>query len=273
MRETVHKDGFTITNLEADTRFQARKLHARDIPLQMEGMRRLGVAFVDSPTTILQVLVEIAVDLCGADSAGITIVLEPPTEDAYYQWIAVAGEYSNFLNATLPRTPNPCGVTLQRNSAQHIRVPKSLFDRIGSTASPITDGLLLPWSAGNVQGTVWITAHGRTEAFDREDAAMMKILAEFAAMAVRHGQEQRLLLERTNAAFASAMASELAHQINNPLQGLTNLMFLAAEGHGGDLRTLGQIASVDLLRLSLLVNKHLTLITSAKVTTLPHPVT
>jgi hypothetical protein len=44
--------------------------------MQMEGLHRLAVAFVESPETILQELINTAVRLCGADSAGISIERE-----------------------------------------------------------------------------------------------------------------------------------------------------------------------------------------------------
>jgi nitrogen-specific signal transduction histidine kinase len=55
------------------------------------------------------------------------------------------------------------------------------------------------------------------------------------------------------------MANKLAHQINNPLQSLINVAYLAAEGHSGhSAETLGQELSADLRRLSVLVSESLT---------------
>jgi nitrogen-specific signal transduction histidine kinase len=52
------------------------------------------------------------------------------------------------------------------------------------------------------------------------------------------------------------MANKLAHQINNPLQRLINVAYLAAERqrHDGE-KSLGQELSIDLQRLSSLVNE------------------
>jgi hypothetical protein len=69
----------------------------------MEGMRRIAHAFVENPETILQELVNAAVELCGADSAGISIAKEDRTEKEFYHWVATAGQYSGFLHAILPR--------------------------------------------------------------------------------------------------------------------------------------------------------------------------
>src|ERR1700735_3311701 len=96
--------GLEVIDIRSDTLFAARHIHARDITVQMEGMRRVARAFVDNPDTILQELVNAAVELCGADSAGISIERENRTDADFYEWVATAGAYSGFLNAVLPRS-------------------------------------------------------------------------------------------------------------------------------------------------------------------------
>jgi hypothetical protein len=71
----------------------------------MAEMQRLTKAFVEDPDSILQQLVKGAVDLCEADSAGISIEKEDKTDESFYHWIAISGDYSGFLNAVLPRFP------------------------------------------------------------------------------------------------------------------------------------------------------------------------
>jgi nitrogen-specific signal transduction histidine kinase len=54
------------------------------------------------------------------------------------------------------------------------------------------------------------------------------------------------------------MASTLAHRINNPLQSLMNVAYLAAEGVGeNDAKALGKSLSADLQRLSAEVSEAL----------------
>jgi hypothetical protein len=56
------------------------------------------------------------------------------------------------------------------------------------------------------------------------------------------------------------MANELAHQINNPLQSLTNILFLAATGNNGPGgKIVAESAAPDLERLSNLVKRLLAL--------------
>ncbi|HMH14293.1 MAG TPA: GAF domain-containing protein [Edaphobacter sp.] len=252
--------GLEVLDLFTDPAFAERQLHIRDIGTQITGMQRLARAFVNRPDTILQELVNAAVDLCGADSAGISLEQEDPTDDNFYHWVATAGKYGNFLNATLPRYPSACGVCLERGRPQLFRVTQRFFDLMGIEAPVVTDGILLPWEVEGTRGTIWIMAHGREEAFDGEDLRMMQVLADFAAMGVRQQRQQKMLLKQATAAAAASMANDLAHQINNPLQSLTNVVYLAAEGpDGGDAKSLAQDLSDHLQRLSILVKKLLAL--------------
>jgi signal transduction histidine kinase len=251
--------GLEVLDIQKDSTFAARRLHVRDVAAQMEAMQRLAHAFVENPETILQELVNAAVDLCGADSAGISMEREEKTDENFYQWVATAGGYAGFLNATLPRYPSACGICLERGQPQLFRVTQRFFDLMGVVAPVVTDGILLPWQVEETRGTIWIMAHGRTEAFDGGDCRMMQVLADFAAMGVRQQRQQKMLMEKTSAAAAATMANDLAHKINNPLQSLTNLVYLAAEGKSGDdTKAFAQKLSEHLQRLSVLVEKLLT---------------
>ncbi len=248
--------GLEVVDLQGDPAFALRQLHVRDVASHIEGMNRLARVFVESPTNILQQLVTAAVDLCGADSAGISIEQKDGTDDNFYHWVATAGQYSRFLDAKLPRYPSACGLTLERGRPQIFRVTQRFFDLMGVEAPTVTDGILLPWHAEETRGTIWIMAHGRAEAFDGEDCKMMQALANFAATGVTLQQQQRLLLEQARTAAAAAIANELAHQINNPLQGLMQTVFLFARG-GAESGALAQQAMGDIVRLSDLVKRFL----------------
>jgi hypothetical protein len=257
---TAADTGLEVIDLFEDASFASRQLHVRDVAIQMEGMSRLARAFVERPETILQELVNAAVELCGADSSGISIEREDKNDAEFYEWVATAGEYAGFLNATLPRNPSACGMCLERGRPQLFRVTQRFFDLMGIEAPTVTDGILLPWVSGETRGTIWIMAHGRDEAFDGGDLRMMQVLANFAAMGVRQQRQQKLLMEQAIHAAAAGMANELAHRINNPLQSITNIVYLAgAGGIDGDAKTLAGELAEPIQRLSVLAARLLSL--------------
>jgi hypothetical protein len=252
--------GLEVTDLQSDVLFAARPERVRDVTVIPEGMRRIAHALVENPETILQVLVETAVELCGADSSAISLQRENPTEDAYYHWVAVAGQYSGMFNAVFPRYPSGCSICLERGRPQHVRAFKRYFDILGITAPLVTDGLMFPWQTDETRGTIYILAHSREEAFDQGDFRILEILADFAAIGVRQLRQQKLLMERAGLVAEAAMANKLAHKINNPLQSLTNILYLAAEGHHGEsAKAVGRQVLGDLERLSSLVRELLNL--------------
>jgi hypothetical protein len=252
--------GLEVLDTVDSPALQSRRPHERDMAKQMEAMQRIAQAFVEEPLNILQELVNSALDLCNADSAGISLEKEDGTDDDFYHWIATAGQYSDFLNAMLPRYPSACGVCLERGRPQIFRVGQPFFDIMGIEAPLVTDGILLPWEVDGTRGTIFIMAHGRTEAFDAGDCRVMEVLANFAAMGVRQQHQRKALMEQEKHAAAAAMANKLAHRINNPLQSLTNVLYLASEGYNGaDAVPVGQQALADIEKLSALVKKLLAL--------------
>jgi len=63
-------NGLEIMTILGDAAFEARPVKVRAGYIRVEGMQRIAAAFVERPETILQELVNAAIDLCGADSAG-----------------------------------------------------------------------------------------------------------------------------------------------------------------------------------------------------------
>lgn len=250
-----------VADLCNDPGFMRRQIRPRDPSLEIAGMQRLAHIFAQRPERILQELVEVSVAICGADSAGISLEEPINGEETQFRWIATAGEYGGFFDSVLPRFYSPCGTCLDRGQPQLFRVPKAYLDMIGVDAPPVTDGILIPWKTEETLGTIWVLAHGPYVRFDREDYRLLQNLSDFAAIAVRHQQQQARLMEHTAAAAAAAMANELAHQINNPLQGLMQTVFLSGQG-GTSANIFAHQAMEDLTRLSELVKKLLSLPTA-----------
>jgi hypothetical protein len=246
--------GMEVIDLRTDPDFAQRHHRSRDVVREIEAMQRLAHVFATDPQQILNELVAISMELCGADSAGITLEETSSDGDHQFRWIATAGSYAPYLGAVLPRHFSPCGTCLSRSTPQIFRVSKLYLDTIGVDAPPVTDGLLIPWQVDLTRGTLWVIAHQVDSLFDPEDYRVLQSLADFAAIAVRHQAQQHKLTQQAATTAAAAMANELAHRINNPLQSLTNTVFLAAQG-GTDANVFARQAADDVVKLSALVKE------------------
>lgn len=253
-----HESGMEMRDLLSDSAFLSRTRKKRDYQQPFDAMRRITQVFAERPEDVLQELVNETVTCCGADSAGIS--LEEPDEQGRptFRWVAIAGSFERYLNGRTPRAYSPCGTCLDANRPQLYRLNQPYYDFLGVTADPITDGMLIPWETDSFRGTIWAVAHGSREAFDPQDYELLKSMADFVGIILR----QRVTEARARLAARSeaslARAHSMAHQINNPLQSLTNTLLLASQG-GPETPTFIDTAMHELRLLSDRVRKLLAL--------------
>jgi len=254
--ENIQLDtGFILRDLLTDSDFPQRATKPRNSNRESMALRRLSRLFAEDPESVLQELVNTAVEFCGAESAGIS--LEEP-EDGTFRWIAVAGSFAQYLGGRTPRHYSPCGTCLDAGQPQLYRVTKPYYDYLGVAAEPIIDGMLIPWSNEFMRGTLWAVSHASAEAFSPEDYELLNSLADFTSIILRHQHQAKLLRENERTKGIAEMAHKLAHHINNPLQSLTNTIFLARHSENNAEGYLVQ-AEADLQRLSQQVAKLLNL--------------
>ena len=250
--------GMELRDLLDDPEFAARTGKRRDYHQPFEALQRLTQVFAERPKEILQELVNVAVSCCGADSAGISLSEPNEAGEPTFRWIAIAGSFEPYLGARTPRFFSPCGTCLDIGRAQLYRVTKPYYDFLGVTADPISDGMLIPWEAGGIRGTIWAVVHNSERAFEPQDYELLRSLADFVAITLRQQAADALASLADRAEASAARAHKMAHEINNPLQSLTNTMFLARQG-GPDSQAYLEQAFTDLTALSERVRKLLAL--------------
>jgi hypothetical protein len=250
------ESGMELHDLLNDVEFSQRKKGDRQLDREILAIRRLGRAFATNPDDILQELVDIAVEFCGANSAGIS--LEETAGTQQFRWVAIAGSFSHFLNGTTPRFFSPCGTAIDRNAPQLYRVTKPYYDYLGIEALPITDGILIPWIVDETRGTIWCVSHRSREAFDLGDYRLLSCLADFASLVLRYQSTDKVHRQEEQQRAYAVIVNELAHRINNPLQSLENALYLATNDAQDPTHL--QQATEQLNHLSLLVKEYLRLI-------------
>src|SRR5215472_2072283 len=153
-----------------------------DYEAECRALTGLAEAMADSPQTILQRLVETALDLCGADSAGISI-LEPGGTAGVFRWHAVAGRFASKVGNYALRERTASGIVLDRDTSLLFSYPERHFD-YGTVDPPIVEALLVPFhTEGKPVGTLWVIAHTPSRKFDTEDQRVLTSLSRFASMA------------------------------------------------------------------------------------------
>lgn len=182
--------GMYLRDLLTDMQFATRKRVNRNPDVVLIAMKRLARVFAHRPENVLQEIVDIAVDCCGADSAGISKEEASGTRKRFFRWVAISGSFAQYVNGTAPRFFSPCGTCLDSGRAQIFRVTKPYYDYLGVTAEDITDGMLIPWADDNSRGTIWAIAHHSYAAFDPDDYQLLSTLAELAPVALRHQLQQ-----------------------------------------------------------------------------------
>lgn len=178
--------GFEVQDLLESRQFTQRASKKRPAEREQAGLNRLMKRFTENHEVILQELVEVTVDSCGADAAGISLEEPDGMGGLHFRWVAAAGSFATYLNGTTPRNYSPCGSCLDRGRPQLFRVMNPYYEFLGVTAEPILDGMLIPWEGPGLRGTIWAVSHKSDSAFDVSDYTTLKRLADLVSVALRH---------------------------------------------------------------------------------------
>jgi signal transduction histidine kinase len=202
----------TATFEEVDVRGQLDE-RPRRLPNHRKNHHALGVLageMADNPRNMLQKLVEIAVDLCDADTAGISLL-----DGDVFRWVAVAGVFASYRGGTMPRDESPCGVCIDRDTTQLMYLPDRCFPAL--LAEPrFVEALLIPFhDHGKAVGTVWVVSHTNERKFDKEDEQIVRTLAQFASA----GWQLWKTLEAAEEAGRRKddFLATLGHELRNPV--------------------------------------------------------
>ena len=154
---------------------------------------RLAKSLVSSPSGILQELVQSALELCSAHSAGISL-LEEENGKMIFRWHAIAGRLAPHLWGTTPREFSPCGTVLDTDAVQLMSGLDRHFTYLATVEPRVVEALLIPFHVGGVAaGTIWVISHDRARQFDAEDARVITVLGEFASAAYQALSETLVL--------------------------------------------------------------------------------
>jgi PAS domain S-box-containing protein len=150
---------------------------------------------------LLQNLADMALELCQAGTAGVSLLETTIEGEEVFRWSVLAGTLAQNVGGTSPRHFSPCGTCLDCGTPQLYSDPERYFTYLQEANTPIVEGLVLPLIADDrVLGTIWIMSHDEGQHFDSEDVRVMASLADFAATALLLERRQTGELLAANAA-------------------------------------------------------------------------
>jgi PAS domain S-box-containing protein len=171
---------------------------------EAQAMQSLARQMVQDSESMMQNLVEIALELCQAGTAGLSLPETTTDGEEIFRWNVLAGTLAQYVGGTTPRNFSPCGVCLEHGTPVLFSHPEWYFTYFQAAKTPVVEGLVLPLIADNhALGTIWIMSHDEDRHFDSEDMRVMTSLADFTATALLLKERQTSELLATNVTLES----------------------------------------------------------------------
>ena len=191
----------------------SREPRASDHARENAALLALADEMARRPDNVLNLLCELILETCGADSAGVSL-LDRKTDQ--FVWPAVAGAWAPFVNGAMPRSASPCGKVLEHDQILIFRDIVAQFPAAAQAQPEIDEIMLAPFHRDGVPiGTVWAISHSPGRQFDSEDRRVLGNLARFAAAAYQMAAAQQSARASQNQ--LSIANRELGHRLKNML--------------------------------------------------------
>jgi signal transduction histidine kinase/ActR/RegA family two-component response regulator len=236
--------GVPLEEVIAITELDDRPARAPDFESESRALVGLMKALREADANVLQKLAETALSLCRAHSAGVSLEEEQQGRRVF-RWHGAAGRWAPFIGRAVPRDASPCGVVVDRNVPLLMRHPGRHFTFPYADVPPITEALLVPFTADGVAvGTIWLGSHDQSRRFDREDLRVLASLGECASLAYRAlarnaAMQVALVKERADFALLRAISAALIRE--NDIDALYEQILDAATSIMGSERASLQI--------------------------------
>jgi two-component sensor histidine kinase len=209
------------------------------------------------PSKIFQVCVDLVLELCHADTCGISLRERTDDGEDIFRWVALAGQLKEHLHKTTPRFSSPCGICVDSNAPLLMQRPELVYPYL-DIGQPFHDVLHIPLTekGGQPEGTIWIAAHTAMRKFDGNDVRVMQRIAVFTVMAIHmanvaqeaklKAMEQDLLLRELEHRFKNALsmtAGMLRYQLGRIADPVARTAIETASGHVMAIGLVHQICS------------------------------
>ncbi|MFM0169141.1 histidine kinase dimerization/phospho-acceptor domain-containing protein [Paraburkholderia sediminicola] len=218
-----------------------RETRRPDYASENSALVRLAKAQTGPKADLLQEIAATALLVCGAGSAGISLV-EGTEHSRHFRWLAVAGLCADLQGKATAWDECPCGVTLQAGEPQLFVRPQDRFACLQFPGVKVTEGIVVPIQGGEAQlGAIWVMSHSDERQFDREDVRLLSNLAVFAgtALTIVDARDSGVESDRRHSEFIAM----LGHELRNPMAPIDSAIG-AAKRLCGDNETAVEVLTI-----------------------------
>lgn len=190
-------------------------------------LQDLAARMADRPDEVLPRFVDLAMEMTGGVSAGLSLYEEDPAPGVF-RWQYLRGLLAPFNGATTPRNFSPCGITLDRNGPVLSSHPERVYNWISEANIVVPEVLLVPLYLGGKAplGTLWIVSDKEGH-FDSGHARVMTELASFVGIALRMLQSEQRLQRSLDE--QQTLAMEMGHRVKNLFAMIDGMVRISAK--------------------------------------------
>jgi hypothetical protein len=173
---------YQLTDVLVSELLKTRGARPPNLESENECLHSLAQDLLTDPEHILERSIRAAARLCGAASAGVSL-LETDHGNEMFRWVALGGAFEGQEGRSTPRFFSPCGLAFDRQAPQLFSYPARYYTCLHGAMPEIVEALVLPLPDGT--GTIWIVAHDEAVQFDSEHVRMLTGLATFIATSLQ----------------------------------------------------------------------------------------
>ena len=201
-----------VASVRVDSRntFAARRSRPPDHAVEAAALHDLATELGRNPANICQRLAEMALPLCRADSAGVSVL-----DGDVWRWCALAGPYASHRGETLPRAASPATACFDERRSHLLSYPERRFPALAD-GPRFVELLLVPLAAEEQPiGVLWLGAHTGDWRFEAEDERLARSLSAYAAAGWQlwTGKEASEAALRHTDDFVAGLGHELRHPL------------------------------------------------------------
>ncbi|HEY4099337.1 MAG TPA: response regulator [Gemmatimonadales bacterium] len=210
----------SLDSVLATDQLGTRPAHALDPSSERAAVEALVAEMARPSRHVLQRLSEILVGLCGAGSAGVSL-LEEPDGPGRFRWHALTGALREQLWGVMPGHVSASRIVVERAVPQLYIHPARHFEYLRELQPPIVEALVAPLPVGDrIVGAVWVIDHAGQRGFDAED---LRVVTRCAAIAgAVYAAHETIDALRDAGRRKDEFLAVLSHEMRNPLAAISN---------------------------------------------------